>query len=436
MSEAARREVVVTGVGAICSQALSPGQLFDRLRNGQSSIRNHAALEACGLPNPACAYIDDEVWAMLESDQSMHCSHLLGPQARLALHAAGQALASSGIDIRGCRRSGLFVASNKYTFTQQNLLDLGSHYDPAADRIDLDSYMHSSARHRNRYFDKRQDMAALALADAYGCDRVVMTCGDACAAGGIAVGNGYRHIRHGELDVALVGGTEAMCNYVPMIGFGVLGALCPQRSDQPETLSRPFDKSRNGFVMGEGSAFLVLESLEHARLRGAPILARLSGFAKQAEAWRITASPSNGSQYARCIRAALEDAQLPPEAIGHVNAHGTSTQQNDSCESIALKSVFGDRIAKLPVTSSKSALGHSLAASGAIEAVLSVLSLQQQILLPTLNFQEGDATTDGLDIVMQARRATFDHVLSNSFGFGGENCALIFSRAKHEVSEQ
>ncbi|GAB3549629.1 beta-ketoacyl-[acyl-carrier-protein] synthase family protein [Noviherbaspirillum agri] len=423
-----RNEVVVTGVGVICSQANSPQELFARLKNKQSSVRNHPQYAAYGLPGPACAYIDEEVWRQLEAAQAGRFAYPLGPQARLAVCAAEQAVAESGIDLGAVERKGLFVASNKFTLTGEDLLSLGRHYEPDTDRIDLDGFLRKESHDASAHFHKRQDVAALALAECYGFDDFVMTPGDACAAGGIAVGTGYRHIMHGELDLALVGGTEAMCNYVPLIAFSALGALSSVATDQPETVSRPFDKNRSGFVMGEGSAFLVLESLEHAKRRGAAILARISGFSKQAEAWRITASPPDGSQYARCIHAAIADAGLAADAIDHINAHGTSTPNNDACESAAIRRVFADRTSTIPVTSNKSALGHSLAASGAIEAVLSVMSLREQMLLPTLNFEEPDAGTDGLDIVREARPEGINHILSNSFGFGGENCALVISK--------
>lgn len=424
-----RNEVVVTGIGVICSQAMSPHELFARLKNKQSSVRNHPRYTSYELPGAACAYVDDEVWGQLTAQQAGRFPYALGPQAQLAVYAAEQALAQSGIDLGAVTRKGLVAASNKYTLTEEQLLALGRHYDAATDRVDLDGYLHNEYHEPSAHLHKRHDMAALALAEFYGFDNMVMVPSDACAAGGIAIGTGYRHIMHGELDVALVGATEAMCNYVPLAAFSALGALSPVVSDKPETISRPFDKARSGFVMGEGSAFLVLESLEHAQRRGAAILARISGFAKQAEAWRITASPPDGSQYARCIRAALSDAGLSTDDIDHINAHGTSTPQNDGCEGAAIRLVFGERAASLPVTSNKSALGHSLAASGAIEAVLSVMSLQEQWLLPTLNFEEADASTEGLNIVCDARPANIRHIVSNSFGFGGENCALVLSTA-------
>lgn len=422
-----KTEVVITGIGVICSQASSVSELFARLKNGLSSVRNNPRLAANGMSNPACAYIDEHVWAQLEADQAGRFSDQIGPQARLAVHAADQAVVHAGINLDSVERKGLFVASNKYTLTSGHLLGIGRHYNGDTEMVNLDSYVQDELHDTASYYHKRQDIAALTLAHLYGFEDAVMTPGDACAAGGISVGTGYRHIAHGELDVALVGATETTSNYVPMMGFSILGASAPDFSDEPAAISRPFDKDRNGFVMGEGSAFLVLESLEHAQQRGATILARISGFAKQAEAYRITASPSDGSQYARCMQAALDDAGLPASAIDHINAHGTSTQQNDSCESAAIKQVFGARAPLVPVTANKSALGHALAASGAIEAVLSVMSLQEQILLPTLNFKEADANTAGLDIVQHTRAMPLAHIMSNSFGFGGQNCVLILS---------
>ena len=422
-----KNDVVITGIGVICSQAASVPELFERLKQGLSSVRNHAGLAADGVANPACAYIDEAVWAQLEAEQTARFSSNLGPQARLAIHATEQAVRHADIDLCAVERKGLFVASNKYTLTPDNLMGIGRHYNARTDRVSLDAFMQDEVHDAASYFHKRQDLAALTLAELYGFEDAIMTPGDACAAGGISVGTGYRHVAHGELDVALVGATETMSNYVPLMGFSILGASSPEMSDRPERISRPFDKDRNGFVMGEGSAFMVLESLEHAQRRGARILGRISGFSKNAEAYRITASPSDGSEYARCMRAALDDAGLAPEAIDHVNAHGTSTQANDSCETAAIRQVFGARAAALPVTANKSALGHSLAASGAIEAVLSVMSLQEQVLLPTLNFREPDAQTEGLSIVRQTTAMPMRHIMSNSFGFGGENCVLILS---------
>lgn len=245
----------------------------------------------------------------------------------------------------------------------------------------------------------------------------------------MAIGNGYRHIRHGILDVALVGGVELLCDFSSLIIFSAIGALAQTGPFKDTEVSRPFDKNRYGFVMGEGSAFLVLESRTHAQARGAPVLACVAGYAGQAEACRITASEEDGSEYARCILSALADAGLSPASIDHINAHGTSTVANDNCEAAAIHYVFGEHAGRIPITANKSAMGHSLANSGAAEAVLSILSLRRQQILPTLNLTAADNACDGLDIVTQTRSAPISAILSNSFGFGGENCALVLRAA-------
>lgn len=420
-------KVVVTGIGLICGQAMSANQLFERISRRQSSVRKNEKLAAYGVTNSACSFIDEQVLAELDGYCREQGLPQLAAPALLAIYAAAQAIENADIDVKSIERKGLFLACNKQSLEAEHLLGLAKHFDPTTGKVDLDMFMEMQRHEKQSYFHKRQDMAALVLAERYEFDDVVMTPGDACAAGGIAVGTGYRYIAQGELDVALVGATEAMCNYMPMLSFSILGALAPQSGEDPASISRPFDKARSGFVMGDGSAFLMLESEQHAQARGAKILGYVSGFAKQTESWRITSSPKDGSDYARCMSDAIADAGLSINDIDHINAHGTSTEQNDSCESAAIKKLFGERTASIPVTSNKSAIGHSLAASGAIEAALSIISLQQQLLLPTLNFYEGDEDTAGINVVQQATPSRIKHILSNSFGFGGENSVLILS---------
>ena len=425
-----KQRVVVTGMGLVCGQAMSPQALFDRIKAQQSSVRINPRLAAAGVPTAACSFVDDSVFAELAGrygDLAVRC----GPPALLALHAADQALAEAGLDLTGVARKGLFAAVNKQSLEAEDLLALARHQHPQTGKVDLDLFMECEQHNPLAFFHKRQDMAALLLAEKFAIDDVMMTPSDACAAGGISVGTAYRHIASGELDVALAGAAETMCSYAPVISFALLGALAPQTPDtDPAKLSRPFDKARSGFVMGDGSAFLVLESEAHALARGATILGYVSGFAKQTEAWRITSSPRDGSDYARCMQAAISDAGLQLDDIDHINAHGTSTEQNDSCESLAIKKLFNGRVAALPVTSNKSAIGHSLAASGALEAVLSILSLKHQLLLPTLNYEEPDEHTAGIEVVRTAEAATIRHLISNSFGFGGENSTLVMSAAR------
>jgi 3-oxoacyl-[acyl-carrier-protein] synthase II len=272
-------------------------------------------------------------------------------------------------------------------------------------------------------------MSALVLARRYGFQDITMTAGDACAASGMAIGTAYRYIHHGELEVAIAGGTELLCDFLPFLSFNVTGLACNQPAADPAGICRPFDSERKGFVMGEGSAYLVLESINHAQVRGAQPLARISGFAKQAEAGRVIASAADGSEFARCMQAALEDAGLSPDNIDHINAHGTSTCANDACESLAITQVFGNRAATIPITSNKSAIGHLIGASSAMEAILSILSLSTGILLPTLNYQKPDPALPTLNIVTKPHRYPVRTIMSNSFGMGGENCSLILQAA-------
>lgn len=250
----------------------------------------------------------------------------------------------------------------------------------------------------------------------------------ACAAGLQAIGDGMRLLRSGEADVALVGGAEACVDPLSLAGFHALKALSTER-DEPTRASRPFDQARNGFVIGEGAGLLVIETLAHAEARGATPLAILSGYGTSADAYHITAGPEDGAGAAAAIRAALRMAQLSPEEIGYINAHATSTPVGDRAEIASLRSVFGDRLAGIPISSTKSATGHLLGAAGGIESIFSGLVVMHDRLPPTLNLETPDADMRDLDFVPGAARDQVTrHVLCNGFGFGGVNAALIVSK--------
>ncbi len=251
----------------------------------------------------------------------------------------------------------------------------------------------------------------------------------ACATGTNALGESAEIIRRGQADVILAGGAEASIVPIAMAGMNVMGALSV-RNDDPTRASRPFDANRDGFVMGEGSAVLVLESLEHAQTRGARILAEVSGYGATNDAYHISAPAENGVGAAMCMRAALDHAGLDLNDIGYINAHGTSTTLNDKSETAAIKTVFGEHAYQIPISSTKSMTGHLLGAAGALEAMFCTKVLADDMLPPTINQVTPDPECDLDYVPNKARACRVDHTMSNSFGFGGHNATIIISRYK------
>lgn len=249
----------------------------------------------------------------------------------------------------------------------------------------------------------------------------------ACATSAHAIGEAWKSIRLGECDAVIAGGAEAAITPLGMGGFSVMKALST-RNDP--TASRPFDKDRDGFVMGEGAGIVILEELEHAKKRGANILAELVGYAANSDANHVTAPAPEGEGAARCMRLALASAQMNPDAVGYINAHGTSTPYNDANESKAIKAVFGDHARKLAISSTKSMTGHMLGAAGGAEAVVSILALLRGVLPPTINYTTPDPECDLDYVPNQPREVRVDAAMSNSFGFGGTNAVLLFRRFK------
>jgi 3-oxoacyl-[acyl-carrier-protein] synthase II len=249
----------------------------------------------------------------------------------------------------------------------------------------------------------------------------------ACSASAHAIGDSFKIIERGAAEMMICGGTEATITPMGVGGFAAMKALST-RNDDPARASRPWDADRDGFVVGEGAGIVILESLEHAQKRNAPILAEIVGYGMSGDAYHITQPAEDGDGAFRVMRAAIKDAKLSPDDIGYVNAHGTSTPIGDAIETRALKRVFGERAKQVPVSSTKSMTGHLLGGAGGLEAGISVLALRDQILPPTINQETPDPECD-LDYVPNtARKASVEYALSNSFGFGGTNAALIFKR--------
>ena len=274
------------------------------------------------------------------------------------------------------------------------------------------------------------NLAAGQVSIAYGFKGPLGTPVTACAAGVQAIGDAVRLLRHKEATVALAGGAEACIDPVSFAGFSAARALSSHYNATPEKASRPFDKKRDGFVMGEGAAMLVLETLEHALARGATPLAEVLGYGTSADAYHMTASPPDGAGGQIAMQKALEQAALSPDDIGYINAHSTSTPVGDAAEIAGIRAVFGDRGKDLAISSSKSATGHLLGAAGAIEAIVSVMALRDGVLPPTLNLEEPDDEAAQYELVARtAIEKKLDYVMSNGFGFGGVNASVILGRA-------
>ncbi|HQX01048.1 MAG TPA: beta-ketoacyl-ACP synthase II [Anaerolineales bacterium] len=271
------------------------------------------------------------------------------------------------------------------------------------------------------------DNAAGNIAIRVGARGPNMALATACASGTNALGEAAEMIRRGSADVMIAGGAEAAITALSMAGMNVMTALST-RNDDPQTASRPFDKNRDGFLMGEGAGILILESLEYAQARGAKILCEFSGYGTTDDAHHISAPAENGAGAAISMSLALQNADLKPEHVSYINAHGTSTYLNDKSETAAIKTVFGEQAYKIPVSSTKSMTGHLLGASGAVEAVFSAMAIMNNILPPTINYETPDPVCDLDYVPNQPRKAEPNYVMSNSFGFGGHNATLILGR--------
>ena len=271
------------------------------------------------------------------------------------------------------------------------------------------------------------DSAAGMLAIRLGARGPNMAIATACASGNNAIGEAADIIRRGSADVMIAGASEAALVPVAMAGMNVMTALST-RNEDPQSASRPFDRERDGFLMGEGAGILVIESLEHAHGRGANILAEISGYGTTDDAHHISAPAENGAGAAMSMKFALEDAGLSINEIGYINAHGTSTPLNDKSETAAIKTVFGEQAYQIPISSTKSMTGHLLGASGAVEATFCVMAIRDEILPPTINYRTPDPECDLDYVPNRPRKVSPKHVMSNSFGFGGHNATLIFTR--------
>ena len=408
------RRVVVTGLGAVTPIGNDVAAYWDGLSSGRNGVGPitlfDASRHACRFAAEVKGF-DPAGW--LEPKEAKRWDRF----CQFGVVAAKQAVAAAGLTIDDANRGrvgvsiGSGVGGLLMMETQAHVLA-----DRGPDRV-------SPFCVPMMIPNMATGLAAIALR-AQGPSSAVAT---ACAAGSNAIGDAFRQIQLGLADAMVCGGAESAITPLGVAGFASAKALS-FRNDDPATASRPFDAERNGFVIGEGAGVLVLEALEHAQARGATILAEIVGYGTTCDAHHITAPAAGGSGGAEAIRLALVDARLNPEAVDYINAHGTSTQANDSNETAAIKTALGEHAYRIPVSSTKSMTGHLLGGSGGIEAVASVLAITHKVVSPTINYSNPDPACD-LDVVPnEAREHDVNVVLSNSFGFGGHNVCLAFRR--------
>jgi 3-oxoacyl-[acyl-carrier-protein] synthase II len=425
-----RRRVVITGMGAITPLGHSVAELYQAQLEGKSGVAPIRLFDAGSFPTKFASEVKDfDLGGWVRDPQRWDNS---GVNTRFALAAAHQALRDAGLLDNGVDpgRCGVYLGSGEGIQDFNYLIFLiGDGYDPQKNVVDGDKFTAGGLRyfHAGREFEQELHTTTGHVAGYFGLEGPNYNCLTACAASSQALGEAAELIRHDDADVMLSGGSHSMIHPLGVTGFNLLTALST-RNDAPAKASRPFDLNRDGFVLGEGSGMLVLEELEHARRRGATIYAELSGYGSTADAFRVTDSHPEGRGAIACMQGALDDAGLTPEAIGYINAHGTSTKVNDSVETVAIKKVFGERAYRVPVSSSKSMLGHLIAAAGAVELITCVMAMRHGVLPPTINYEFPDPECDLDYIPNTPREKRVDHVLSNSFGFGGQNVSLIVSR--------
>ncbi|HXG40124.1 MAG TPA: beta-ketoacyl-ACP synthase II, partial [Candidatus Limnocylindrales bacterium] len=416
-SSTGARRVVVTGMGAVTALGTGVRPTWEGLLAGRSGIRRIASFDPSRLPSQIAAEVRDfDPSGVIDRKEMRRMDRYI----QFGLVAAREALDQAGLPPRLegelAERTGVVLGSglggvitlfdNVLTFAQRG-----------PDRISPFLVPMGIA-----------NVAAGQVAIAFGPLGPNWATVSACATGGHAIGEAWETIRRGDADVMLAGGTEAGLHEALVGGFCAMRALST-RNAEPERASRPFDRGRDGFVIGEGAGVLLLEALDHALARGAEPLAELVGYGASADGVHITLPAPGGAGAVRAARRAIEKAGLTPADVDHVNAHATSTPEGDPAELQAIRTLFGDAAARVSITANKSMLGHTLGAAGAIEAIVTILTLREQCVPPTINLDDPDEAAAGLDIVTgQAARRRVEVALSNAFGFGGQNCALLFRR--------
>ncbi len=408
------KRVVVTGVGMVTPLGTGTEKSWRGLIEGHSGVRRLTHFDPAGFScQIAGEVLDFEVDQFIEAKEQKKMDRFI----QLGLAAAVMAMEDSGLKItkNNAERVGVLVGAG-----------LGGL--PAIERYHK-IFLEKGPKRISPFFIPMLiiNLAAGQISIRYGMKGPNSSVATACASGTHSIGDAFRIIRRAEADAMITGGTESVITPLGIGGFEAMKALST-RNDEPEKASRPFDKDRDGFVMGEGSGILILEELGHALKRGARIYAEIIGYGMTGDAYHITSPSIDGDGAARCMKAALYDCGVKPEEMSYINAHGTSTKYNDKLETAAIKTVFGKHAYKLVVSSTKSMIGHLLGASGGVEGVICVLSIFNKIVPPTINLTNPDPECDLDYVPNKARPLDVNISMSNSFGFGGTNASIVFRK--------
>jgi 3-oxoacyl-[acyl-carrier-protein] synthase II len=418
------RRVVVTGTGMVNPLGCDVETVWERLKQGDSAVGNISIFDASQYPTKIAAEVRNYDVGYTGEDPKKwgRC----GRNTQFAVGAAKTAVKQSGIldSLTDRTRLGVYLGAGEgnqdfRNFTQTVAQSLNG------DELNVAKFIKNGMELLDAEMELEQEpnMPAAHLAALFDAQGYNANCLTACAASSQAVGEATELIRRGEVDAMIAGGTHSMIHPFGVTGFSLLTALS-KRNDDPTSASRPFDRLRDGFVLGEGAAIVVLEEYEQAKKRGAVILGEVLGYGSTADAYRITDIHPEGRGAIGCMQQALADAKLNPADIGYVNAHGTSTSVNDRVETKACKGVFGDGAINTPVSSTKSMMGHLIAAAGATEMIVCMLAIRDGVLPPTINLENPDPDCDLDYVPNQARESKLKVALTNSFGFGGQNVTL------------
>ncbi len=410
------RRAVITGMGAITCLGKSPDEFWTNLKNGVSGARPMAIIDPAQFP----CKVSGEVQDFDPSESGLihrREARRMGRFSQYALHAADQAIKDAGLDLDAEDRERVGV-----------LIGSGAGGLPETDEQSVVKARRGALRISPFYIPTMLvNMCSANVSRVFGLLGYTNTCVTACAASTQAIGEAAEVIRRGAADVIMTGGAEAGICELGMGGFSTIHALST-RNCPPEEASRPFDADRDGFVPAEGSVMFVMESLAHAKARGANILAEITGWGVSSDAFHLVQPHDEGKGAALAIKLALADAERNVEDIDYINAHGTSTPLNDKSETLAIKRAFRDHAYNVPISSTKSMIGHALGASGSMEALACIGSIRDQVLHPTINLDTPDPDCDLDYIPKMARETKVDVTLSNSFGFGGQNACLVIER--------